>query len=280
MQVNAKSYPHPVLGNEDDLEGYFKVDFKYELGRDFVVLNPIFGIENKTIEGLIKNKKASFIVEVMCPSTFYRVSFPSRTTLGRFLIPAQRLRDRVIVWFYICADEDLPDYNPSGTHRDYEGATFEVEKSDVLATGGYCTFIAEKTFDPMRPPIASFMSIREGNSLEGPMDVDYTNSKITINLSKEDWKNYIAIRGQKQSVGTLHATIVFPVLIDAIYKVINGDESYEGNNWFVRLEAILEAKGLREKDPIISSQKILDNPASRSFQGINSLFEITESQES
>jgi hypothetical protein len=279
MKVNTKSYPHPVLGNEDDLGGFFKVDFHYELSREEVALNPVFALQNSAIENLMKNNKASFVVEVQCRSTFFRTSFSTKKLIERFIIPSRLVRERVIVGFYICADQNINGYAPSDPHPDYNEIRFDVEKGDVLAIGGFCSFIAEKDFDPLRPPVSSFMSIVVGNHHEGPMQIDYESQKIQIILSKADWKSYLSVRSQKAAVGILHSAIVFPALIDAIYQITNGTGDYEDKNWYGRLEAILEAKSLRDKDPFESAQKILENPANRSFQGISSLLEVTNGQE-
>lgn len=278
MKVNAKSYPHPVLGNGDDLGGSFKVELPYELGRDEIVLNPTFYLKNQAIEDLLKKEKASFIAEVECRSTFYRKSFSTRKQIDRFSIPAKALRERVSVGFYVCADQDIKGYKPSEPHPDYEGSLFDVEAGDVLAVGGFCSFIAHKSFDPLRPPVSSFMSIREGSHHEGPMQIDYETEKITVVLSKDDWKNYLEVRGQKGAEGILHGAIVLPVLVDAVHQVQNGNTDYDGMAWYGRLEAILDAKGLSEKDAFESAQKILDNPAARTFRGIESLTNITDDE--
>lgn len=279
MRVNTKSYPHPVLGNGDDLGGVFKVEFKYELGKEEVALNPAFSLKNIAIEELLKKGKVSFVSEVECRGTFFRTSFSTRKQFDRFALPSRLLRERVTIGFYVCADQNLPSYRPSEPHPDYEGAEFDIEAGDILAVGGYCSFIAEKNFDPLRPPVSSFMSIMQGNHHEGPMLVDYETDKITIILSKDDWKNYLEVRGQKLAEGILHASVVFPTLIDAVHQVQNSNSDYEGMNWFGRIEAILDAKGLRDKDPFEIAQKILENPASRSFRGISALLEVTENQE-
>lgn len=279
MKVNSKSYPHPVLGNEDDLNGRFTVDFHYELGREEVVLNPVFNLQNAGIEDLLKQGKASLIAEVECRNTFFRKSFAAKKLIERFSIPSKLLRERVTVGFYVCATQDLHEYRPSEPHPDYEGATFNLEAGDVLAVGGYCSFIAEKNFDPLKPQISSFMAIKEGSHHEGPVQIDYENDKITIILSKSDWKNYLEVRGQKLAEGILHASVVFPALIDAIYQVSSKDSDYEAMNWHGRIGSILDSKGLREKDSFEAAQKILENPVTRSFQSISSLFEVTNEQE-
>ncbi|MDP3758482.1 MAG: hypothetical protein Q8Q86_02085 [Candidatus Daviesbacteria bacterium] len=279
MKVNLKSYPYPVLGNENDLGGSFRAEFHYELGKNEIILNPAFILKNKTIEDLLKKEKASFTAEVECRSTFFRRSFSTRQPVERFSMPSKAVRERVTVGFYICADEDINNYRPEECHPDYKGVGFDIEKGDVLAVGGYCSFIAEKSFDPLRPPVSSFMSIMEGLSHEGPMEIDYETDKITVILSKADWKDYLNVRGQKLAEGILHASIVFPVLIDAIHQVQNSNDDYSDRNWFGRIEAILEMNGLIEKDPFTAAQKILENPAARSFQGISSLLEVTDEKE-
>ncbi len=278
MKVNTKSYPHPVLGNGDDLNGSFSVQLPYELGREAIVLNPTFALKNFVIEEFIKKSKASFIVEVECRNTFFRKSFSTRNMVERFSIPASSLRERVTVGFYVCADQDIKGYRPSDPHSDYEGAEFDLEAGDVLAVGGYSSFIALKSFDPLRPPVSSFMSIIEGFQHEGPMEVDYDQSKITVILSKVDWKSYVEVFGQKAVQGILHSSVVFPVLVDAIYKMQTSGSEYENTNWYGRMEAILDANGLQGKDPIEIAQKILNNPVNRSFRSIEDLINTAEEE--
>ncbi len=279
MKVSTKSFPHPVLGNEDDVGGEFKLaEFRYELGKEEVVLNPVFSLKNKAIEDLIKKEKASFVVEVECRGTFYRTSFSSRETTSRFVIPANRIRERVTVGFYICADQDIANYRPSESHPDYGSNAFDVEAGDVLGVGGYCSFIAEKSYDPLRPPVSSFMSIREGTFHEGSAQIDYTDDKIAIVLSKSDWKHYADVRGQKVSEGMLHASVVLPVLVDAVYQVRDENGYYIDKNWHSRIAATIEAKGLQDKSAYEVAQKILEYPLDRSFKSIEGLLEVTEDE--
>ncbi len=273
MRVNAKSYPHPVLGNEDDLAGSFDVDFRYQLWRKEIALQPSFSIKSQAIDELIRKDKASYFIEVECRNTFFRTCFSTRKPMERFSIPAARVRERVTVGFFVCADEDINGYRPSDCHPDYEGTAFDVEKGDVLATGGFSSFIAVKDFDPLRPPVSSFMAIREGRHHEGPMEVGYDEEKIEIELSKADWREYAGIRSRKQAEGVLHAAIVLPVLVNAVQLVQSGNADYEGKNWFGRLQTILETKSLRDRDPLEAAQKILDNPVARALSGFAALLE-------
>lgn len=279
MSVNSKSFPHPVLGNEDDIRGSFNVEFKYELSRNSIVLDAAYKLENSTIESLIKKGKASFILEIECRSSFFRGTQSGRSVEEKWVIPSRYLRERVMVSFYICADENIKNYSPAECHSDYEGFAFEIEKGEILAVGGSCSFIAEKSFDPLRPPVSSIMAIREGRRHQGTMEVDYQSDKIMVELSKSDWKNYLEVKKQSDAIGAIHASIVLPVLIDAIYKMQTCRSEYEYNNWFGRLEAILDAKGLQGQDPFEAAQRILDVPLSRSFQSISAMLDLNSNNE-
>lgn len=280
MKVNAKSYPHPVLGNGDDLGGIFRVEMTYELSRDAVTLNPVFVLKNAGIEELIKKNRASFVAEVECRSTFYRRSFSTRNLSEKISIPAKLLRERVTVNFSVCADQDMRGYKPTDAHSDFSGASpFELEAGDILAVVGQISFTADKSFDPLRPPVSSFMSIREGSHHEGPMQLDYESEKVTIILSKADWKEYLGVRGQKPVQGILHSAIVLPALVGAICKVQSGADDCHDMNWYGRLDSILDAKSLKDKDPFEAAQIILENPASRGFSGINALINTSGEEE-
>ena len=279
MKINLKSYPHPVLGNGDDLSGVFSVDFRYELSKQDVALICVFDLKSKAVEELIKKGKASFIVEAECTSTFYRNGFSTQKTADKFIIPSKLLRERVTVGFYICSNEEIANYQPSDCHPDYKGLKFDIEKGDVLAVGGYCSFIAEKEFDPMRPPLSSFVAVVEGIRHTGPMEIDYSSDKITIELSKADYKNYCDTVREKAVQGVIHASIVLPVLADAIYQVNGRDNDHADRNWFGRLESILESKGLANKPPLEAAQIILESPMARNFESILSLLNFNNTEE-
>lgn len=269
MKVKNISYPHPVLGNEDDVQGAFNVKFFHGLGRDKISLRIKFELKNKTLESLIKEKKAFFAVEIECNSTFYRGAFSTFSQEGNFAINAQKLREHVLAKFFIRAAEPIKNYSIDGCHDDYKGFSFDINKGDVLAIGGATSFIAEKEFDPLKPAVSSFMAIRKGNEPKGPMVVDYGDpEKIIVKLSRNDWEKYQNIKGRQWVAPVLHSSIVLPVLADAVRLVHDNDEDARDTHWFKRLETILEQKNLPMDMPLDAAQHILSAPVSRSLGSI------------
>ena len=269
MKVKNVSYPHPVLGNEDDVRGSFGIKFFHKQGRDKILLRTEFDLKNKTIASLVRDKKAFFSAEVECNSTFFRKSVTSYERELSAEIDAPRLREQVAVKFFVRATEQLPSYAPEECHEDYRGFTFEINKGDVLAVGGATSFIAEKEFDPLRPAVSSFMAIRQGSDSKGPIVIDYGDpEKIIIKLSKTDWGRYQNIKGRKWMAPVLHSSIVLPVLADAVRMVHNNDEEASETHWFKRLEKILTEKRLSMDMPLDAAQRILSEPIARGLESL------------
>lgn len=269
MKVKNISYPYPVLGNEDDIKGEFVPKFNHILGNK-IELKVKFELKNPTIEKLIEEGKAIFSVEVECNSTFFRTSFLSNNYEDSFEIDSPRCRDRVVVKFYVRANQSLVDYSNADSNKDYEGITFDLSKGDVLACGGQSSFIAEKGFDPLRPVVSSFIAVQEGDDKEGPIKVDFWDSnRIFIKLNKQDWNKYQALKGRQWIAPIIHSAIVFPVLAEAI-RLMEFEQDVQGTRWCARLKTIMEQKGLAEDDPFSSAQGILQYPLSRSLINIES----------
>lgn len=271
MKAKNISYPHPVVGNEDDMPGsIFKPRyFRHALGRDSIPCKIGFDLKNKTIEDLIAKKKAKFTVEMECNSTFFRTLFSTFDREAEFALDANRVREMVAAAFYVRAVEPIPGYVPKGCHPDYDGFKFEIGPGDVLAVGGFTSFIAEKDFDPLRPSVTSLITINGRADRHGPMIVNYAdNEKIIIKLADTDWSRYRLVKGRKSAVPVLHATIVLPVLADAIRLVQKDDDETRNAYWFQRLKIILEQKRMMEKDPLTAAQDILKNPVERALGGI------------
>lgn len=278
MKVKNISYPHPVLGNEDDVSGKFDPSYTRAMGRDLVALRFEFKLQNKTLEKLLKEKRAVFTVEVECASTFFRTVFSTYEKEAVFQIDAAKIREAVSLGFFIRATEPIKNYVIDGCHPDYKGFSFEIDPGDVLAIAGYSEFIAEKDFDPLKPSISSFIAIKENTKREhGLMEVDYDDpEKITIRLAKSDWRNYLAVKTRKSAASVLHASIVLPVLADAILLVEKGDELSQDSHWFKRLNIILEQKSLSdEKSPLVAAQKILQLPIER---GLGGMIELSDQE--
>lgn len=267
MKVKNISFPHPVLGNNDDVSGLFKPKFYHTLGKEKVSLRTEFELENNTLKNMIMEKKAVFSIEVECSSTFYRNTFIANEYKSVFSLDAKMLREYVTIKFFVRASERIENYEIEGSHSDYNDFKFDIDKGDILALGGMTSFIAEKEFDPLRPAVSSFMAVREGREPSGPIAVDYDDpEKIYVILSKKDWGNYQRLKDRQGVAPLLHSFVVFPVLVDVIQMIDKGgDDRVENTHWGKRIETIISQKNLSSDYAVDAAQRMLDSPVDRSL---------------
>lgn len=267
--ASIKSYPYPVLGNDDDVAGVFHVKPHFTLDVETIRIEAEIELQNETIEQLISDRKATFVMQVDASSTTYRRTFNSFDNAFDISINAGDLRDKVEVSFYVCATDQIPEYDPVGTHPELAGDSTRIDAGDVIAYGGLGTFIADKSFDPLKAPVTSLMQIKPAGYAEGPMAIEYGN-KITIKLSKKDYEKYLEVRSLAPSV--LHSSIVLPALTETLHEMKENESNYRNDPWFVRLQEICRNRSITLQDPLQDAQKLLGLPVGRSLGQLDTIF--------
>lgn len=268
-----KCYPYPVLGNGDDLEGEFDYFLYYTLEPERVVFDNEFVMEHETLEKLIHEEQAAFLIEVEGGSTFYRNAFRSHEKSFSLSVPASDLRGQVSVSSFVCAIKPISSYAPINAHPDLQGDPASVDAGEILAIGPVRTFVAEKEFDPMNAPVSSFLKIQQGAAAHGPMNVRYDPDKVVVELSKQDHDYYVSIP-KKSIAGIVHASIVLPVLADTLNLMESNPSEYQECIWFGRLQQICDQRRVNTDEPLKAAQEILRLPLSRNFRNVRDLMEL------
>src|SRR5258706_14262836 len=136
MKVTNISFPHPVLGINNDVTGQYTGTLNVKPEKEFISLTIVHEIFNPEYANLIKNGDANFCVEVHCMKTFYRNSFLTSEMQQTIRISTFDLMDLVEVEYAVVAVRDLKNFSLRGWHSDYKGNQFEIRKGDVLGYGG------------------------------------------------------------------------------------------------------------------------------------------------
>lgn len=260
------SYPYPVLGNSDDLQGTFEPAMECMPDEDLYTLEIVMGLNHSTVAELIENRDATYAVEIICRKTFYRRTFLTHEPVLLIAIPADELRDLVEVSFDVVAINGATDYLPTGTHPDLAGDPFTLESGDVIATGGTASFVADPAFDPMHASAASFVKIHQVHTQEEAMSVDYEGDFLIIGLSSSAFDDYLKAREFAPEV--VHSAVVLPVLVAALEQIDNGEADFAGYGWFDRLQEMRSTRGLTEETPLRAAQDLLGDPVSRCLAGL------------
>jgi hypothetical protein len=273
MRLTSRSYPHPVVGNRDDVPGAaFQASLEMTTDKEAIYLDVVVNCSSKTINGLVKKKDANFVMHVECSNTLYRRVFEFHDNTYRAQIPADNLNDAVEVNVFARAAHSISGYRVEAAHPDYDKVTFEVDKGDILAVAEGPVFYLDAPFDALSP-IGSIMEIHEAQQ-EGdrPMQVEYGGSKILILLSKKDFAEYKLLKTMEGMSVALTTTIVLPVLIEAIHVVQN--EADDDLRWVRALRRRLEHMQLKlDDEPLELAQQILELPVKRTFASARMLAE-------
>jgi hypothetical protein len=273
MRLTNRSYPHPVVGNRDDVpDAAFQAALEMTSDKEAIYLEAVVNCSSKTINDLIKKKDANFVMHVECSNTLYRRVFEFHEGTYRAQIPADNLNDAVEVNVFARAARSISGYRVDAAHSDYGTVAFEVEKGDILAVGEGQVFYLDAPFDALSP-IGSIMEIHEAQQDgDRPMQVEFAGPKILILLSKKDFAEYKLLKTMDGMSVALTTTIVLPVLIEAIHVVqAEGDDDLR---WVRALKRRLEDMQLKLDDEALElAQKILELPVKRTFASARMLAE-------
>lgn len=258
------SFPHPVLGNGDDVSvSQIDGELTYHASAEAVELH-VTGLVsgNPSLDEAVRAGNATWLVRVQCARTYFRRLWSQPGPTATIRIRGADLEGTVEVEARACSARSLP-WQPNGMHPDYGDRSFDLDPGEVLALGPTWRFHVEKQFDPLKAPLKSWMRIVEGEHAEGPFQVTFDDDFVTIRLSKNDWGQYPAIRDRAPTV--LHAGVVLPVLMQALLELRNDD----GVMWKARLRAVLDAHRLDPDAPLTTAQALLEAPLARCLRELN-----------
>lgn len=285
------SYPHPVLGHEDDIEtGQFSLKCTRGplIGGENTEMSLFFDLTNPTLRKLIEDGRADYVVEVSCKQTFYKFTERSHAPSVTVKLNSTDIRGTTSVKGWILSREIIEDYSPEGMNHDYMDANFFISPGDVLAEDPGFWFIADKEFDALKAPVSSFIVVGANNSENGPLEVSWGNGntagdKIVITLNKNDFNLYKEIARDNDAKKILHSAIVLPVLVQGVIGVLEGEGSDYYNHRLAAVIATKERRGqidaVDTNPPIITAQNLLKEPLTRSLTGAAALLSEQEVEE-
>ena len=276
MRLSARSYPHPVLGNRDDVPGAaFQATLEMSTDKQSVYVATDVACSCGVLNSMLAASDAELVLHVECSNTLFRRAYAFRETARRISIPADSLNDAVEVNVFMRAVNRIPAYRIPEAHSDYGDATFDVRRGDILAVAEGQVFDIESNFDSLAR-IGSIMQINESpKDGDLPMEPSFEGDKIVIFLSKSDFRDYKLLKLNEGVSGPLTTTIVLPVLVEALHILKEeNDGSEDTRRWVRALSRRIESLGLSREMQLLSvAQKLLELPVKRALSSSRMLAE-------
>jgi hypothetical protein len=140
MNSNLKALPYPVIGRLDDFtESDFQATIDVEKqttdGRDWIELRYGFLLSNDAVLKLIKERKASYALDISCSETVYRKVAFCETELGSVNFEAGQLYGKVTIDPMVVISQPVSDFSSEDLNSEYSGICFDLRPGDTIAVG-------------------------------------------------------------------------------------------------------------------------------------------------
>lgn len=291
MSYQGVSFPYPVLGNSEDVNGAFKLKLDLNKENDTIVFSNIsYEIDNEYFSGLVESKRASVFCSIKCSSTLYFQSF-NVSELNYFEVQESLLGGKIEVKTTLVANEQISDYTSSTFNEDAflgeNQGVFDVPIGGVIGFGGGFLFDLGVQFKRGLTGIIEF----HRRNIDMPMEIDLGEHKIVIYYPHDeeqmDIVNCLSNKNSGLSLTFLNLFILpaltegYRYLIDK-YSIGELEEYIAHCDWAFVLNSMMSVDS-SSNDPFNLAQKSLqkllgakDNrlnqiPILSSFQELNKI---------
>jgi len=251
------SYPHPVLGNRDDVSGSFLTEITVEAdGTDFV-FRAAARVDPPWYEDALATGKADLVWRVESPRTYLRLAMVA--TGGRLI--ECRLRscdlDGVVSARGAIVARTRVDLTGGMLHPDYAGQVFSIEPGGVLAVAEEFRFDLPKRDGRSEMRRRALIRIVRDGPPGSPVGIVLDHSVILVRLPGDVSHAYDAAK--RELPEAMPAMLGVPALAEAIRCI--DDDNLQGHAWVSVLRSRLDDVGCGNSDePVEQAQRVLGLP--------------------
>lgn len=250
------SFPHPVLGNSDDIDGAFSINISVtkKEAEERITFSVDSKVENKYFQDLLDQGKATIVTKVYCPSTIYSQTIQYAK---QFDLHQDDVDGTVTISSYITATVDIPDYKDDSFNSALFGdISFEVTSGDIIGA------LSEQNIELPKVDektglgnIFRFNIAEMDESISFFVEGDLIEVTYPKNFDGDSPMNALF----RQSPWVAVHTYIMPALIFALQSVKDNREDFEDSNyrWYKTLKGIIGEDAMREPDPTAHAQEIL-----------------------
>lgn len=280
------SYPHPVLGNGDDLTrgrfGLARNSLTYSITSDEVRIQGSFELEHETLEALLEARQAALLVRLDCPRTSFRHLHRSDGWTFDVVLPSESVRSRIHLEAVLVACCDIPDYQPLHTNPLYGPAPeFSIQEGDLLAFAGSVSLPINLKFDPLVSPLGSIIRLQAvPDRAEVGLELlpeGIQSEYFVILIPQEMWE----LVSNYRATPAIISNLILPSLVEVLHvmREAQNDPHSEitSTDWYANLLSLLNHRQLDlDGDVLETAQRLLSaersgtrlNPITQAFASL------------
>ena len=260
---HERMLPYPLLApwTEDYEDSSFSVDVPEAVlnnGRQ-VKVDLAFRLHSDTLQGLIENDNARYVVEVSCRRTFERSTHVT-SEQDTLRLDASDYDEEILITPYVVSTRALEEFRSSehaSEWRDYRPEGFSVPTAGILAVGNNTRIILKDS------GVSSVIDLVANPKVsEGTFDVELDDERIKIYVPLADKEKIEAVRTRRGS--SVEFAALFPGLyLHAVVEGLRNLSEHEDTRWAFTMRNALDRLGHSGVDT-----ELLRNHSLRYAQGL------------
>lgn len=273
MATIVGSYPHPVLGNQDDVSSDFQLqNAQFKPDVDDIEISFRIATDDPDLKRMLKSGEANLLARWDCPVTMsngyleldvVRQHADGKTFKG--WLDQREVRDDVRVDIFVVASKAISEFSWEKQHEDYSQEKFEIRKGDLLANGGYFSIKVGKLYDPMDPPVGSCFRLTVDPNQKREIKVNFDDDEQVVILMSREMAN--GFQGLAFCPELQISLVILPALMETITFIQKnqGDDSEEDlsdKTWFQTVNSLLSSID-SETSPIAIAQQLLGDVSTK-----------------
>ena len=234
--ISNMQFTYPILCDYKD--DYINVKCiagttgEMEKSKKYSTIKTFVEITDEKINQFLKDGTAKIITKIYCNTTKYRNIFEIRSGNDQIVLQNKDINKRVELSTFVVLTKNIENYTNSNFNKDYKGKYFNLEKGTILAIGKQENIFIEKDINELTK-ISSIIVVCKGKENNGPMTVDYSDEKIRITLSEQEFKTYSEY--SKHCIPVVNSMIIIPSImyvLDEIAKDNQDESDYIYKKWY------------------------------------------------
>lgn len=254
MFTDNFSFPHPVLGLGNDIEGDFNCTLKLsrnESDRTLRFHSINYELTNSYIENLLNDEMAGLLFKVYCSSTYKTWTFfnPGES----FEINENDLVNKVEIEVLIISMKKIDDFYDDTFSEQFDQTTFSLRPKEVIAVSGKSTLKIEKVDEKLG--LGNIFSFKQVE-FNKPVEFSYTQDKIFIMCPVDENGSYPPNALFKMTPWTAYSLFIVPAL-EGAFRFIKEERSLaESYEWFLVISNLLP-EDQWHSDAFVNAQLLL-----------------------
>lgn len=282
MKIKQRMNSYPILSEitDDYINSSFETEINwYDAKKTRMKFD--FKLDNETIQNLIKNGDAHYLVHMECPTTSFRQAYQSTQDEIIIELPQQNLNEKIEINTFIVAAKEIKEYTNPLFNLDFKDMKFYLSRGNMIAIGNAVEISIEDKYNEN-----SIIRItkRNDDSLDA-LRVDTSKSEYIIISLPGRLRDLYCNLGSGQFENICRSIIILPVMM-VVLKTMqvaanDDDTSVTELHWYKVIGSWLDNQGIDVKDidfdnegensALAIAQIIFKNPIKNAFEELKNI---------